>query len=387
VRSDDAMGDTFCKCEYWDTGSQDLSDRMGGAGGVSSVSGNERNHLFLNQSGSEFLDISLVSGMDHPGDSRTVVMWDYDRDGWQDIAVVNANAPVLTVFRNRIGELQKGSTKNQVIAIRLIGANQSATAAPDKSSRDGFGARIKIKAASLQITREFRCGEGFAGQNSSTMLIGIGQRDLVQTVKIIWPSGKIQEFSDVAAGTLLTINEAQDGEAAATRESYLRPVPPVSVARNIDRGRLQLGMATDDKPLRVYTTTATWCWACKRQMPHLSRLRDRFEQQVAFLGIPVDPKDTREMLEEYIEEIEPPFDLVLDLTDDDRKQVASLLTVYGLTPAVPSTIVTDSKGNVLFSTAGVLSVSDVAKFLRRANDSSSAQRVNRKDDVSIFSQK
>jgi len=85
-----------------------------------SISGKERNRLFVNREG-EFADYSGVSGLDNPADSRVFATWDFDRDGWSDIAVVNANRPVLNIYRNRIGE-QVGN-RGRFIAVRFVGGN------------------------------------------------------------------------------------------------------------------------------------------------------------------------------------------------------------------------------------------------------------------------
>ena len=69
--------------------------------GKISFSGKERNHLFQNAQGREFHDISGISGIDTPQDGRTFAVWDYDRDGWQDIALLNINTPVLSLYRNQ----------------------------------------------------------------------------------------------------------------------------------------------------------------------------------------------------------------------------------------------------------------------------------------------
>ena len=62
-----------------------------------SFSGHERNHLFLSDRGRRFSDISAISGLDNIADGRAFVLWDFDRDGWQDIALVNANTPLLNI--------------------------------------------------------------------------------------------------------------------------------------------------------------------------------------------------------------------------------------------------------------------------------------------------
>ena len=83
-----------------------------------SLSGHERNHVFLNQNGDDYVEVSGVSGLDHPGDSRAFAVLDYDRDGWQDIAVVNANAPMFQLYRNQMGE--RGDP-GEVVAVRFEG--------------------------------------------------------------------------------------------------------------------------------------------------------------------------------------------------------------------------------------------------------------------------
>ena len=63
-------------------------------------SGSERNHLFLSSHGKSFLDVSGISGVDSPSDGRVSVWLDMDRDGRQDLAVVNSNRPLFQLYRN-----------------------------------------------------------------------------------------------------------------------------------------------------------------------------------------------------------------------------------------------------------------------------------------------
>jgi hypothetical protein len=64
--------------------------------------GNERNHYFANRGGRAFADISGISGLDNPADSRGFAVLDYDRDGWQDVALVNANQPMFNLYHNEM---------------------------------------------------------------------------------------------------------------------------------------------------------------------------------------------------------------------------------------------------------------------------------------------
>ena len=106
-------------------GRRTRDEEQGGA----SLSGFERNHLFLSTGGVKFADISGISGLDDPADGRCFGILDYDHDGWQDIALVNANAPMLELYRNRIGG-QPATLANpaggRMVALRFVGGNHKA---------------------------------------------------------------------------------------------------------------------------------------------------------------------------------------------------------------------------------------------------------------------
>ena len=64
-----------------------------------SLSGKERNRLFLNSAGN-FADVTLVSGADDIADGRSFAIVDFDQDGWQDIALMSLNNPKFKLYRN-----------------------------------------------------------------------------------------------------------------------------------------------------------------------------------------------------------------------------------------------------------------------------------------------
>ena len=89
-----------------------------------SLSGHERDHLFLSRGGVEFTDIAGISGLDDPADGRAFGLIDYDRDGWLDLFVVNSYAqtdiatwedkgglPRSALFRNRGGTFEDVSRR------------------------------------------------------------------------------------------------------------------------------------------------------------------------------------------------------------------------------------------------------------------------------------
>jgi hypothetical protein len=181
-------------------------DRQGDKILVHSLNGNERNHYFANRAGRSFVDISPLSGLDNPADSRGFAVLDYDRDGWQDVALVNANQPLFNLYHN---EMPAAGLRGGMIAIRFVGGNNTAFPSAQYACRDGYGARVKLDLGETKVIREHRCGDGWSTQNSSTMIIGIGSRTNVPSLTVNWPapSRKTATAHDIPEGTLLTIYE------------------------------------------------------------------------------------------------------------------------------------------------------------------------------------
>jgi hypothetical protein len=153
-----------------------------------SFSGHERNSFFRNARGNRFDDLSSISGLDHIADGRSMAFWDYDRDGWRDIALVNANSPQLVIYHNDFGEVLKKPAN--IIAIRFQGGANGSNPTESWSNRDGYGAVITVETPTMKQTREHRCGEGFAAQNSALMLVALGEVETAARVSVKWPSGR-----------------------------------------------------------------------------------------------------------------------------------------------------------------------------------------------------
>jgi thiol-disulfide isomerase/thioredoxin len=346
-----------------------------------SLSGLERNHLFLNSLGQRFHDVSGISGLDTLADSRGFVVFDYDRDGWQDVAVVNTNAPLLQIYRNEIAGRQGGPGRaNRVIALQLVGGNRTDRPAPGFSNRDGYGAMVVVSAGGLKLTREHRCGEGFAAQNSATVLIGIGAREVAESVEVRWPSGRVQRVRDVPAGTLLTVYENPEestSQTAFSRAVYRRPAParpPVRAADSQPR-HLKLRSRKAAAPaeggsatprLRMYTTMATWCATCRRELPQLQLLRESLDAEaLELLAVPIDAEDTPEKLGRYVAKHKPAYEMLSDLTPEEVAEVQGIVAAELEPDLLPVSIITDAKGSVLSTLPGVPSLSQLRELLPR----------------------
>ena len=161
-----------------------------------SWNGNEPNVFYTRRDG-KWIDASGISGLDCALDSRAFAVTDLDGDGNLDLLLKNRLAPQVKIFRNEA----TGGRKS--IAVRLKGT---------KSNRDGIGARVEADG----VVQWLQAGSGYLSQNTKVLHFGLGDREEVERLSIVWPSGEKQEFRNLAAGHRFDITEGSSevkGEA------------------------------------------------------------------------------------------------------------------------------------------------------------------------------
>lgn len=359
--------------------------RGGGSGLLpASFSGHERDHTFLSRQGTQFADISGISGLDHDGDGRAFALFDYERDGWLDMVMVSASAPFVQLFRNQIGDGAANLQSHGLVAFRFVGGNRAAQPAAGWSARDGYGVMATVRTSGKTLRREHRAGEGFAAQNSSTMVVGLGEGGSSASATFRWPSGKTQTIESVSAGSLVTVYENPEqsptGEAFVTEPYYRtrdrKPLPHRLSSDRFPGKRLEIATAAPPSGLRVFTTMATWCPSCKFWHAQTKDLAASFRSEdVHFFGVPVDRAEDRTKLQQYVDKIHPPYKVLLDATGAEVEMVKKMVVERFGQEQLPTTFVTDAAGRVLLTIEGVPSVSDIARLLRETRLPTGSQPV------------
>lgn len=123
---------------------------------------------------------------------------DMNHDGFMDAYVAHTagyNDPGLTddiLYINQKNE-------NNWAGFRLQGT---------ESNLCGIGARIRAYTPSngWQI-RDVRSGESYGMMNSLNRIFGIGPEEKIQELEVLWPSGQVDRFFDIEAGSYYTITE------------------------------------------------------------------------------------------------------------------------------------------------------------------------------------
>jgi len=144
----------------------------------------QRNLLFRNLGDGTFEDVSNQSGsgLTLQKVSRTVALGDYDNDGDLDILVTNWNQ-TADLLRNEGGNL------NNWIQINVVGT---------KSNKSGIGTRIKLVAGNLKQYQEVQSGGSYLAFSDLRTHFGVGNAKRIDLVEILWPSGHIDKYKDLA---------------------------------------------------------------------------------------------------------------------------------------------------------------------------------------------
>jgi hypothetical protein len=143
-------------------------------------------HLFLNEGSGRFHDVAadVGAGFASPKVGRGLAYADFDRDGDLDLLLTTNNGPTF-LYRN---DQLSGNT-----SIRLYLAGT-------KSNRDAIGARVRLTSDGVTQTRMVKSGSSYLSQSEFALTFGLGKHDKAERIVIDWPSGKTEEFKDLAAG-------------------------------------------------------------------------------------------------------------------------------------------------------------------------------------------
>lgn len=162
-------------------------------------SGLERDKLFISKGTSGYQDLSYLSGLDSAQDGRAYAYADLDHDGAIDLIVLNRDAPILQIFRNRIPQ-------SNWISLQLAGDSR-------KSNPSAVGAMVTAVCGDHKVTRCVEAGTGFGVQNTMTLQIGLDTCQKANKIMVRWPDGTEQEFQDVQSKALYHLSEGGTLEA------------------------------------------------------------------------------------------------------------------------------------------------------------------------------
>jgi len=148
--------------------------------------------LLLHNESGRFVRVTPGPAFEQDRAGRGAAFGDLDDDGDLDIVLGTVGEPAI-VLRN-----EGGASRHW---LRIV-------AAGTRSNRDGIGCRVKVVSAS-GLTQHFTISTaaGYLSASDKRLLVGLGDDASARLVEVRWPSGAVQTFDQVAAGTTLVATE------------------------------------------------------------------------------------------------------------------------------------------------------------------------------------
>ena len=160
----------------------------------------ERERIYWNLGGMEFMDTTVLSGFGLSDDVRAVNTFDYDRDGDLDFVVYCYDGP-LRLYRNDSPrrsrhwlELELDTSTNPLLP------------------PDGFGAKITVDLGKTQLLRHVDGGPSFLGTSELLVHFGLGNARIIKSIQIDWPLGYTTTLVDVPVDQVLQIVSPVPGD-------------------------------------------------------------------------------------------------------------------------------------------------------------------------------
>jgi hypothetical protein len=168
----------------------------------------ERNQLFRNLGTGRFEEVTARAGavFELSEVSRGAAFGDVDNDGDVDVLLTNNNGPTRLLI-NHVGQ------RNRWVGLRLVGGPRprpsTSSGRPEPvEGRDMLGARVGVfRNEGPPLWRRARADGSYASANDPRVLVGLGNAATVRRVRVIWPSGRVEEWTDIAVGRWITLKE------------------------------------------------------------------------------------------------------------------------------------------------------------------------------------
>src|ERR1700682_2916556 len=140
--------------------------------------------LFRNLGPEGFRDVTADVGLDkiQLKEPRAIVTGDYDGDGATDLLITQNHGPAV-LLRN------EGGNKNHWLRLSLKGL------ADNKSA---IGTKVEVFSGGNRQKFEIAGSSGYLGQNSTDIVVGLGDSKEADIVRMLWPTGVLEDEIQVA---------------------------------------------------------------------------------------------------------------------------------------------------------------------------------------------
>ncbi len=140
--------------------------------------------LFRNLGPDGFKDVTADVGLDkiQLKEPRAIITGDYDGDGATDLLITQNHGPAV-LLKN------EGGNQNHWLRLSLKGLNDNKSA---------IGTKVEVFSGGNRQKFEIYGSNGYLGQNSTDIVVGLGGAKEADVVRMTWPTGVLQDEINVA---------------------------------------------------------------------------------------------------------------------------------------------------------------------------------------------
>jgi tetratricopeptide (TPR) repeat protein len=140
--------------------------------------------LFRNLGPDGFKDVTADVGLDkiQLKDPRAIITGDYNNDGAVDLLITQNHGPAVLLHN-------EGGNKNHWLRLSLKGLNDNKSA---------IGTKVEVFAGGNRQKFEIYGSNGYLGQNSPYLTVGLGDAKEADIVRMLWPTGVLQDEIQIA---------------------------------------------------------------------------------------------------------------------------------------------------------------------------------------------
>jgi hypothetical protein len=161
--------------------------------------------LFVGEGNGKFRDASDAAGpyFRTARVGRGLAVADFNNDGRPDVAISHVGGPVALLENRTV-------TGHNWLDLELVGDGV-------RSNRNAIGARVEIEAGGTRQVRFVLGGGSYLSASERRLVVGLGSAAGAERVTVAWPSGRRQQFRDLAGRKGYRLTEGRETVEARQR--------------------------------------------------------------------------------------------------------------------------------------------------------------------------
>jgi len=187
------------------------------------------NSLLLNNAGKGFLDAEFITGLEPRANVPYKVQYELDCSGSDqahrlcqgkagNFKVLGSRGSRSSVIFDLEGDGDLDIVTNELNDVPMVLLSDFASRGAihwlaielegKSSNRDGLGAQVTVRASGRKLTQWHDGKSGYLSQSSLPLYFGLGAAETIDSIEVLWPSGKSQEIkTGLAINRLMKIQE------------------------------------------------------------------------------------------------------------------------------------------------------------------------------------